>query len=79
MTPWLASVVAGSVSQAPVRFCVGDAVDVLRAARLPKVEEVIGTGRVLRVSASDGDALYWIDGFWCARSARELRLVRRAR
>jgi hypothetical protein len=53
---------------------VGDAVKVLRAARLP-LEDVIGVSVIERVTrASSGEPLYWVRGFACARSDRELRL-----
>lgn len=53
---------------------VGDAVRVLRAARLPGVEEVIAVSVIERVSrASSGESLYWVRGFSCARTERELR------
>jgi len=52
---------------------VGDTVKVLRAVRLP-VEDVIGVGVIERVSrASSGESLYWVRGFACARTERELR------
>lgn len=55
---------------------VGDYVKVLRACRLPAVEEVVGVGCVQRVTyMPDGAALYWIEGFATARTARELRHV----
>jgi hypothetical protein len=61
----------------PARYIVGDRVEVLRAARLPKVEEVIGQGVVTRVTGEYPNQLYWIDGFAVARDARQLRLVLR--
>lgn len=52
---------------------VGDAVTVLRAARLP-IEDPLGVSVIERVTrASSGENLYWIRGFACARSERELR------
>jgi hypothetical protein len=83
-TKWLASVVTGSSSTPPVRFCVGDTVEVLRATRLPKVEDVIGTGvieAVLEPTAENHqvESLYLVRGFPILRSGRVLRLVRRAR
>lgn len=56
-------------------FNVGDEVNVLRACRLPKVEEVIGRGTITRVThvSTTGEAIYWITGFAVGRSARELR------
>ena len=63
-----------------VRFGVGDTVNVLNAFRLPQVEEVRHTGVILRVQDRGALALplYWIDGLRIARTARVLRLVRRA-
>lgn len=53
---------------------VGDAVTVLRAARLPDVEEPIGVSVIERVTrAESGERLYWVRGFPCARTERELR------
>lgn len=53
---------------------VGDAVTVLRAARLPAVEEPLGVSVVERVTrAASGEFLYWVRGFQCARTGRELR------
>lgn len=52
---------------------VGDLVKVLRAVRLP-LEEPIGIGTIERVTrASNGECLYWVRGFPCARTERELR------
>ena len=52
---------------------VGDAVKVLRAARLP-TEEPIGISVIERVTRSNtGEALYWVRGFPCARTERVLR------
>ena len=79
MSEWLGSVMSGSVSMPPVRFYVGDEVDVLRAARLPKVEESIGRGVVSRISESAGEPLYWVTGFLVGRTARQLRLIKRGR
>lgn len=81
MGAWLTSVLDGSVSSAPVRFCAGDTVDVLNAFRLPKVEQVRHTGVIRRVEErEDGrPTLYWIEGLAVARTAEVLRLVRRAR
>lgn len=54
---------------------VGDAVKVLRSARLPAVEEVIAISVVERVTrGASGESLYWVRGFPCARTGRELRL-----
>ncbi len=68
-------------SQAAPRFIVGDTVEVLRAARLPKVQEVIGCATVIKVTGEHPNQLYWLEGrhkeFKIARSARELRLVLR--
>lgn len=78
-----ASLQRESASQIPVRFCVGDTVNVLRSIRLPKVEEVIGTGVIEAVKNSEmfafSEPLYAVSGFPCLRDARTLRLVRRAR
>jgi hypothetical protein len=53
---------------------VGDTVDVLNAIRLPKVEQVIHTGAVERVTRRDGhEALFWIVGRSTAVTARVLR------
>lgn len=53
---------------------VGDAVTVLRAARLPAVEEPVGVSVIERVTrATSGESLYWVRGFPCARTERELR------
>jgi hypothetical protein len=71
---------AGRVAIAPARYCVGDTVEVLRACRLPQVEEVLGRGTVERITndtAPLSEWLYWVGGFPCARSSRELRLVLR--
>jgi hypothetical protein len=55
---------------------VGDLVRVLRAARLP-LEDVLGVGEIERVTrASSGASLYWVRGFACARTERELRRTR---
>lgn len=54
-------------------FGVGDTVTVLRAVRLP-IEEPLGVGVIERVTrASSGESLYWVRGFACARTERELR------
>lgn len=77
---WLYSVMAGTCRPVAPRFFAGDLVDVLRACRLPKVEEVIGTGVIEDTSESvGGETLYWITGFKTARTVREIRLVRRGR
>lgn len=56
------------------RLEVGDTVKVLRAARLP-LEDVLGIGPIERITRSESDELlYWVRGFACARSERELRL-----
>lgn len=55
-------------------FRVGDVVTVLRAARLPDVEEPIGEGAIERVTSSkSGEVLYWVRGFPCARTEHMLR------
>ena len=52
---------------------VGDLVKVLRASRLP-IEDSLGIGCIERVShSSSGERLYWVRGFACARTVRELR------
>jgi hypothetical protein len=81
MTQWLGSVMSGSVSAPPVRFAVGDTVEVLNSVRLPKVEQVIHVGAVKRITCEDREwgPLYWIEGRHVACGARQLRLVRRAR
>jgi hypothetical protein len=77
---WMASVIAGSVTQTEQRFLVGDVVDVLNSFRLPKVEEVKRTATVERITeSSTGETLYWLSGGGVAQTARTLRLVRRAR
>lgn len=78
-TAWIRSVMAGSASAVPVRFCVGDIVDVLNAFRLPTIEEVRRTATVERITeSSSGELLYWLSGGGVAQTARTLRLVRRA-
>jgi hypothetical protein len=77
MTQWLDSVMTGSTGAVPPRFIVGDRVSVLRASRLPKVEESIGQGVVTRVTGDFPNQLYWIDGFAVARDAQQLRLILR--
>lgn len=67
----------GTALAAHSRFLVGDRVNVLRASRLPKVEEVVGAGDVERITGEFPTNLYWVRGFACARLARELRLVQR--
>lgn len=53
---------------------VGDSVTVLRAARLPAVEEPLGVSVIERITRSEaGYALHWVRGFPCARTERELR------
>lgn len=53
---------------------VGDMVKVLRACRLPGVEEVVGVAPIERVTrAGSGESLYWVRGFAVARTERELR------
>lgn len=55
---------------------VGDLVRVLRAARLP-LEDVLGIGQIEQVTrGSSGELLYWVRGFACARTERELRLTK---
>lgn len=54
-------------------FGVGDVVTVLRASRLP-IEDPIGVSVIDRVTRSEsGQSLYWVRGFPCARTDRELR------
>jgi hypothetical protein len=53
-------------------LAVGDVVRVLRASRLP-IEEPLGVGEIERVTHAEGGRLYWVSGFACARSERELR------
>ena len=57
----------------PRAFRNGDFVAVLRACRLP-VEEPIGAGVIERVTLCGSTRLYWVSGFLCARTDRELRL-----
>lgn len=52
---------------------VGDLVRVFRACRLPHVKETIGIGEVERITRTGGEALYWVRGFHCARTERELQ------
>lgn len=78
----LTAILFGVSTHIPKRFCVGDTVEVLRAARLPQVEEVIGSGKVeavLEPSEGSVEALYLVSGFPILRSARVLRLVVRER
>lgn len=56
-------------------FAIGDAVAVLNAWRLPKIEDVIGVGVVERMTVSGAETLYWVSGFKCGRTARVLRPV----
>jgi hypothetical protein len=49
-------------------------VTVLRAVRLPKVEEPLGRGVITAVTTGR-ERLYWVSGFVCARTERELRRV----
>jgi hypothetical protein len=52
---------------------VGDTVTVLRAARLP-IEDSLGVSVIEHVTRGrSGENLYWIRGFSCARTERELR------
>jgi len=75
---WLHSVMSWTCRPVAPRFLVGDEVDVLRACRLPNVEEVIASGRVERITRSGaGEPLHWISGLPVARTVREIRLVRR--
>lgn len=54
---------------------IGDLVKVLRGARLPR-EEPLGIGTIERMTrAESGEYLYWVRGFECARTGRELRRV----
>ena len=77
---WLHSVMSGTCYPVEPRFIVGDEVDVLRACRLPGVEEVVATGHVERITTSStGEALHWIKGVATAKTVREIRLVRRGR
>jgi hypothetical protein len=78
-TSWLRSALTGRTSAIPVRFCVGDTVDVLNACRLPTVEQVTHTGVIQRIDErADGrPTLYWIAGLAVARTAGVLRLVQR--
>lgn len=54
-------------------FKAGDRVHVLNAFRLPKVEEVVSTQTIERVTEEGGEPLYWLSGGGPARSARVLR------
>lgn len=56
---------------------VGDLVRVLRACRLPDIEESLGVSQIERIDRSaDGTCLYWVRGFLCARTERQLRRTR---
>ena len=79
MTQWMSSVMTGAATVPAVRFCDGDHVEVLRACRLPNVEEVIGDGIIARIGGTEAEPLYFVSGFLAARTARQLRLVSRAR
>ena len=79
ITTWLQSVMTGAVSQVPVRFCVGDRVEVLRACRLPKVEDVMDEGVIVQITEDEREPIYWIDGFSSGRPAEALRLIQRGR
>jgi hypothetical protein len=72
-----AAALIGHSGHVPARYLVGDRVEVLRACRLPKVEEVIGQGVVMNITGDYPNQLYWIEGFPLARDARQLRLVMR--
>jgi hypothetical protein len=80
-TPGLpASALFPSSSYIPPRYLVGDRVEVLRACRLPHVEEVMATGLVERITESaDGTVLHWISGLPAGRTVRELRLIVRGK
>lgn len=55
-------------------FKVGDKVAVLRAARLPQVEEVLGYG-VVEAMTKGAAPCYFVSGFPCGRGADVLRIV----
>lgn len=69
---WLRSVLTGSVSAVPVRFIDGDHVEVLN-----KRGEVIGDGIIGRTIGDVGNWAYFVSGYSAARSASELRLIKR--
>lgn len=54
-------------------FSVGDVVNVLSAFRLPKVEEVIHTGRIDNVTTPPSGTVYWIEGLAVGRGSNVLR------
>lgn len=56
-------------------FTVGQKVAVLRACRLPAVEEQLGVGTILRIVDTATMTLYSVEGFPCLRDARVLRAV----
>lgn len=56
-------------------FAVGELVAVLNPWRLPKVEEVRGTGIIEHITTYGTQSIYWVSGFSCGRSARVLRRV----
>jgi hypothetical protein len=77
---WLHSVMSGTCYPVEPKFLVGDEVDVLRACRLPSVEEVTASGRIERITeSSTGETLHWVSGVSVAKTIREIRLVRRGR
>jgi len=57
------------------QFSVGDVVDVLNAIRLPKVEQVIHSGRIERITfaTAHGAPIYWVAGRLCGVSGHVLR------
>ena len=54
-------------------FTVGQKVAVPRACRLPAVEELLGTGTILRVVDTATMTLYSVEGFPCLPDGRVLR------
>ena len=56
---------------------VGDRVTVLRACRLPSVEEAIGSGVIESMTKGSYPA-FFVSGFPCARTAEVLRPVTEA-
>lgn len=56
-----------------VAFNEGDRVHVLRFCRLPRVEEVIHTGVIEKITTGVSGTLYWVSGRAVAQTAQTLR------
>jgi len=68
------AVAGGNLCAACLDLKVGDTVDVLNGIRLPKVEQVVHTGVIERITQSSvGHSLYWISGRGMALTANVLR------